>query len=346
MELFCGIDVGTRSSSFCVLDRDQKVVKAWSGLTARICEELSKVPGKKKCIVEAGPLAESLCLKVEAMGANIEIVDSRHTKALLQGKKKTNRIDAKVLAELVLLGWYKPIHRKSGEARTKRTVLTGRAALVHTATRLKNTIRGLAKASGVVLPAGENGEVFAESVAEATKELPAEIQHTLKALVEVWLLAHEKQKADYSLLKRMAKKDVVATRLMTVPGVGPATALAVVGTIATHERFKDPKQVASYIGLAPRVYQSGAVKFNGHVTKQGDNLLRWLLVESATTLLGRTKNTCALKEWGLRLAAKKGISKARVAVARRLSELLFTLWRTERDFDVSIQAPLEVETAD
>ena len=330
--LFCGIDLGTRSSAICVIDRKKQTVLRWQGSTQSVSKTLSKLRRKIHCVIEAGPFAESVCERVEACGKSIEIIDSRHTKALLHGKKKTDKIDAQVLAELALMGWYKPIYRKGGKAREQRTVISARATLVNTCTQIKNTIRGLLKASGIVLPCGGEGEVFAEAVRKAMKELPCEMKRSIEDLLSVWLQSHELQKSAYKNLAKIAKRDAVISRLMTVPGVGPATALAFASTIVTPTRFPSAKQVSGYLGLAPKVHKSGELNYHGRVTKKGDKLTRWLLVEAANVLLTRVKTDYPLQQWGLKLAEKKGFAKAKVAVARRLAELLYTLWITETDF--------------
>ena len=331
-KVFCGIDLGTRSSSFCVVDGDKAVIQRWSGSNCRLIENLEKLEGKLHCVVEACPLAESICEKVEEIGATMEVVDSRHTKALLHGKKKTDRIDAQVLAELACNGWYKPIHRKGGKLRAQRTVVHGRHALVKVNTQLKNTIRGLLKASGIVLPLGADGAVFVKKVLEAVNGLPCEVRETFKELLAVWEDVDKRQRAAYRRLRKLAAADTVAKRLMTVPGVGPATALSFSAAISTPARFPDGKQVAGYLGLAPRVHQSGDTHYHGRITKQGDKLTRWLLIEAANSILTRVRKSFPLKEWGMRLAQRKGQAKAKVAVARRLAVLLFTLWKTESEF--------------
>lgn len=293
-ELFCGIDLGTRSSSFCVFNGKKEVVKRWEGSNRRIRAELSELSGKMRCVVEAAPLAESVCNEVEKLGAQIEIIDSRHTKGLIHGKK-TDRVDAETLAELALLGWYKPIFRKSGLARERRTVLSGRAALVNVSTQTKNTIRGLLKASGIVLPSGGEGLKFAKIVHEAIKPLSSDVQRTIEDLLSVWMDAHIRQKRAYVMLNRIASKDIEVSRLMSVPGVGPATALCFAATIVNPARFKDPKQVVGYLGLAPRVHQSGETHFHGRITKQGDKLTRWLLIEAANIILTRVRSSFPLR---------------------------------------------------
>jgi len=128
--LFCGIDLGTRASSLCVIDSGKKVLRRWSGKNSELTKVVAQLCPEAHCVVESSPLAESVCRAIEGLGATIEIIDSRHAKALLHGKKKTDRIDVQVLAELAQLGWYKPIHRKEGACRNQRTSLVARAQIV------------------------------------------------------------------------------------------------------------------------------------------------------------------------------------------------------------------------
>lgn len=333
-EIFCGIDLGTRSSAICVINEKKEILKSWKGRNSSIEKVLSEFSGRVHCVIECGPLAESICERVESSGHSIEIVDSRHTKALLHGKKKTDRIDAQVLAELACLGWYKPVHRKAGKSREQKTVLGARAALVKTNTQLKNTIRGLLKACGVVLPSGGEGQVFVESVRNAIKGLSPAMQSSVEDLLLVWQQSYELQKQAYKGLAKLAKRDKVTARLMSVPGVGPATALAFVSTIDTPTRFRSSKQVSSYLGLAPRVHQSGDLNYHGRITKKGDKITRWLLIEAASVLLTRVSSSFPLRDWGLELAQRKGLAKAKVAVARRLAGILYALWINEDNFNL------------
>lgn len=330
--LFCGIDLGTRASSVCVIDSGKRVIKRWSGKNKELSGVIGEFGSGIHCVIETSPLAESVCRSIEDVGGTIEIIDSRHAKALLHGKKKTDRIDAQVLAELAQMGWYKPIHRKEGKCREQRTFLVARAQIVKSATSLKNTIRGMFKANGVVLPKGGDGQVFVRTVREAMKTLPALVQSSITQLLACWIQLHRSEARMYRTLDNVARKDDTASLLMTVPGVGAATAIGFASTIATHTRFSDKKKVASYLGLAPKVYQSGDTNYHGHITKKGDSLLRWLLTEAANAILTRITEPFALQEWGLRLVEQKGMAKAKVAVARKLSELLFTMWRTNKAF--------------
>jgi transposase len=116
---------------------------------------------------------------------------------------------------------------------------------------------------------------------------------------------------------------------MTVPGVGPTTAVAYLATVDQPKRFSKSRNVGPYLGLTPRRYQSGEVDFAGRISKCGDRIMRSLLFEAAGVLLYRNKRDSPLKEWGLRLARRVGTAKARVAVARKLAVLLHHLWVDE-----------------
>jgi transposase len=149
---------------------------------------------------------------------------------------------------------------------------------------------------------------------------------------------HEQQRALYRKLEKHTKKSEITELLMTHPGVGPATAAAFVATIDDPNRFADGEKVAAYIGLTPSVFKSGDTEYHGRITKTGDKLLRWLLVESANILLTRSKSGCGSKRWGLKIEEKKGSGKAKVAVARKLCGILWKMWKNRTEFNPEAMA--------
>lgn len=155
----------------------------------------------------------------------------------------------------------------------------------------------------------------------------------LTPLLELWREAIEAAEAMRKQIQARAKSDALCRRLMSVPGVGSLTVVAYVATIDEPERFRRSEQVGAYVGLVPSVYQSGDTGYRGRITKEGDGLLRWLLVEAAHNLLTHTRRDCALKRWGQRLIEHKGVGKARVAVARKLAVILHRLWVSGETFD-------------
>jgi len=185
----------------------------------------------------------------------------------------------------------------------------------------------------VKLAIGGEEKDFAGKVEEALKGLPELAQRGVKELLKAWTPLHEQQRRLYKELNKTAKNDAVTQLLMTAPAIGPATASAYVATIDDPKRFESGEKVAAYIGLTPSIYQSGETEYRGRITKTGDKMLRWLLVEAAHILLSRSSSDCALKRWGLKLQQSKGVGKARVAVARRLACILWKMWKEQETFN-------------
>lgn len=337
MGYYCGIDLGNKNSMISIIKGNRQVVKEESVLTnkAALKAALKSYRGLT-CIVEASPLAEWLCTVVEELGHKIAIVCPRKAKVALasQAKKKTDRRDARALAELCRSGWYEAVRRKSAEAREMRSFMTARKQLVECSTAIASSIRGILRAHGVKLEGGTDDRDFYKRVQVATEELPQLAQLGIKELLKAFDLLHEQQRALYKVLHKNARENHTTKLLQTIPGVGPATAAAFVATIDDPNRFPDGEKVAAYVGLTPSVYQSGETEYRGRISKTGDKLLRWLLVEAAHILLSRSGTPCNLRTWGLKLQEKKGTGKARVAVARRLCGIMWKMWKDGTEFYV------------
>ena len=331
---YCGIDLGTESTSVCVVTACGEVVKEKTVATngAEIRKAL-KGFGKLHCVVEAAPLAEWLCVEVEKGRHSIDILDPRQAKAVTAGKKKTDKLDARKLAQLCRTGWYVRVHRKSGRAREMRSYLTARQQIVKMKVAATSTILGLFRAHGINVKRCE-GAMFVMRVQAALKTAAPMLAEAIVPLLALWRQAREYEREMYKELGKKVKKEGNEFKLlMSVPSVGPATAAAFVATIDNPKRFPSSENVASYLGLTPSVYQSGKTEYRGRITKLGDKLLRWHLVEAAHNLLSRSRSVCRLRQWGLQLVEKKGYAKAKVAVARKLACLLYHLWLTGEEFN-------------
>jgi len=136
---------------------------------------------------------------------------------------------------------------------------------------------------------------------------------------------------DRKVLK-LARNDVQVRRFMTAPGVGPITALCFKATIDDPTRFKRSRSVGAYVGLTTRRHSSGEVDWTGRISKCGDAMLRTYLFEAANVLLTRVPKWSALKAWGVRLAKRNGLRKAKVAVARKLAVILHRMWIDGTEF--------------
>jgi transposase len=209
--------------------------------------------------------------------------------------------------------------------------LTVRDAVVRTRTRYISLIRALLRQQGYVVPSG-SAEAFGQRVAALT--LPGQLLSTIAPLLAV--ICHLNAQLAYSdqTIEQLAAHDVRVQRLRTVPSIGPVTATAFVATLDDVQRFRDAHQVEAYLGLVPRERSSGETQRRGHITKAGHSRVRWLLIQAAVSILRRRPPTAdALRNWALRIAARRGKHIAVVALARRLAGILYALLRDGTVYD-------------
>jgi transposase len=243
---------------------------------------------------------------------------------------KTDANDAFGLAQIVRTGWYREVAVKSMDAHTLRMLLVARSQLVAQRQTTANTIRGLLKTFGLVIARGAKG-LFPVRVREqiAGNDVLVAI---VEPLLVVWHAVREQIAIfDRQILAR-ARADVAARRLMTIPGVGVVVALAYTAVIDDPARFRRSASVGAYLGLTPRRYQSGEADTSGHISKCGDGLLRAYLFEAATVLLQRHSRASTLKTWGLALAKRIGMRRAKVAVARKLAVIMHRVWSDRSEY--------------
>ena len=324
----CGIDLSLKSSSVCVTDGAGRVLLE---RVVRTDEEGlgSVLRGRKRlrCLLEASPMAEWVAEVVEGLGHEAVVIDTRKASGVIRTKKKTDKLDARNLAKMGRTGWFTSVHRKSEGARQLRTFLQARHGLVETAQAQGARIRGLLRAHGMRLGQVPESQ-YAAKVKGLTLEKAPQLWPVLEGLIRVRELAMKAAGQMKSELAAASLEDPLRSRLMKVSGVGPITVTAYVATIDDPRRFRRGDQVAAYLGLVPSVNQSGELDRHGHITRDGDSLLRSYLFEAAHVLLTRTRSSSAIQRWGRKLAKKKGYGKAKVAVARKLAVLLHHLWLT------------------
>ena len=287
--------------------------------------------GKLKVIIEASPLAEMVARMIEDSGHIAVIVDARAAKNLMSAMKKTDRRDARTLAEICRCGWYIEVHKKSAKARQMRSILQARQALLKSNKALGASVRGLLRSHGIRLGKVSKGQ-FVERVKEVTESGAPGILDALTGMLDAWALTGKRAEQLKQAMVKECKRDEISGYMESVPGIGPLISTAYRATIDDPQRFKREEEVGDYLGLAPRIYQSGEVEYRGRITRQGDAMLRSLLVEGAHVLLTKGKD-CALKRWGLSIEKRKGSAKAKVAVARKLAVLLWRLWKDKKMFE-------------
>src|SRR6201981_447031 len=233
-------------------------------------------------------------------------------------------------------GWYKEVRVKDLDSHAVKALLVDRALLVKIKRDLENQIRGLLKNLGLVIGRAKMN-VFAVRAAELVEHRPQ-----LAAAVEPLLKTREAVELQIADLDRkalrLARNDAQVRRFMTVPGVGAITALCFLATIDDPTRFKRSRSVGAYLGLTTRRYASGEIDWTGRISKCGDKMLRSYLYEAANVMLTRVSRWSVLKAWGIRVAKRTGLRKAKVAVARKPAVVLHRMWIDGTEFRWSKEA--------
>jgi transposase len=248
---------------------------------------------------------------------------------------KNDRNDAAGIARIMQCGWFKQVHIKDRGSHAIKALLSSRALLVKLKRDLENQIRGLLKNLGLVIGRAKMN-VFARRAAELLENQPDLAVAAMPLLRVREAVEQEIADLDGKVL-RLARRSVQVQRFMTAPGVGAITALCFLATVDDPTRFKRSRSVGAYAGLTARGYASGETDWTGRISKCGDAMLRSYLYEAANVLLTRVAKWSALKAWGLRLAKRSGMRKAKVAVARKLAVILHRMWMDGTDFHWSSQ---------
>jgi transposase len=241
-------------------------------------------------------------------------------------KNKTDRNDARGIAQIVRTGWYQPVHIKSVWAQEMRVLLTNRRMLSNQRQAIDNELRGILRNFGLKIgKVGRGRGKFEARVRELLSQAPS-----LEAMVVPMLTVRAVLVAEFARLHRMllsvVRSDATCQRMMTMPSVGPVTSLSYVSGVDDPGRFQSSQSVGAHFGMTPRRYQSGEKDYTGRISKCGDELVRTALYEAATVLLTRVKKPSSLRDWGLRVARNRGMGKAKIAVARRMAVVLHRMW--------------------
>lgn len=250
--------------------------------------------------------------ELSAAGWNAVVIEAFHTHTALQTmRNKTDRNDARGIAQLMRLGWYKVVHVKSVESQRLRMILGCRKLIVRKLIDTENEIRGTLRGFGLKTGSVSRG-AFAARVAE--------------------LIAEQRASFDRTVV-RTVREDEVCRRFLGIPGVGPIAALAFRAGVDDPHRFKRSRTVGAHLGMTPRRYQSGEIDIEGHISKCGDRMVRQALWDAAGSLLGRRcRRHSALPAWGLRLVKRHGLQKATVAVSRKLAIIMHRMWIEGTEF--------------
>lgn len=340
------IDLHLRRSQFRLVDETGGVVQEGKFATTRA--ELSRVFGARsrvRLIVESSTESEWVAQHLESLGHEVIVVDPNYLPMYGHRSRKvmTDGRDTVALTEACRLGVYRRAHRVSAAQRARRQQLRIRQHLVRMRTRTINLLRALLRQDGYRLAGGPAETALARLDALS---LPAALQTRLAAVrTALSELTTAGGAADRAVAAEAAA-DPVASHLMTAPGVGPVVALTFQAVLDQPTRFGgNPARASAFLGLVPSEDSSAARRHKGHITKTGPRDLRALLVQASWGVWrSRRADAAPLRAWAhaLALAARRGRRIAMVALARRLSRILFAMWRDGTVFGVRRHAAVVV----
>jgi transposase len=272
--------------------------------------------------LEAGPLSQWLYAGLRGAGLAVELLETRHVRnAFKTMPVKTDRKDARGIAELMRIGWFRPVHCKSMEAQETRAMLTARKLVQKKLRDFEASLRGLLRGFGLKV-----GKTTPRTFEGRIRELVAghpSLETITAGLLSVRAVLLREFNAFEKRVRSMARADARARLLTSVPGVGAIVALTFVSAIDDPARFKSSKSVGAHFGLTPKKYQSGETDITGRISKIGDGGVRTAAYEASHVILTKPVKGCAaLKSWATKLARRAGMSKAKVALARRLTVIM------------------------
>jgi len=340
MGYFAGLDVSLEETAICVVDAAGRIVRE-----ARVASEPEALVAffeacgmaMERIGLEACSLSAWLHAGLTQAGLPAICIEARQAKAAMGAMpNKTDRNDARGIAQIMRTGWYRAVHVKSPSCRSWRALLTARRLVLNKRRDVENGVRALLREAGLKLGTPSRKD-FSARVRELAGDDPvlAGLSESLLSVIEI--MTQEVDRLTKRVLDEV-KVEPTCRHLMTVPGVGPLTALAFRATIDQPGRFRKSRDVGAHLGLTPRRYQSGETDLQGRISRCGDELARTALYEAAHSLLIRSSKWSALRAWGMNVAKRRGMARARVAVARKLAVMLHRMLADGSEFRWGKQA--------
>jgi transposase len=341
MDHYAGIDVSLECSSVCVVEANGRIVreaKVLSEPEALIDWFRSLGFDLARIGLEAGPLSQWLYAAMKKAGLAVELLETRHVSDAFKAMPvKSDRNDARGIAQLMRLGWFRPVHCKSIGAQETRAVLTARKLIQSKLQDVENSLRGILRGFGVKV-----GQTTQQRFAGRIRALVAghsSLGTIAEALLSVHAVLLREFKAFEKQVRLIARGDAKARLLMSTPAVGPIVALSYASAIDDPARFKSSKRVGPHFGLTPKKYQSGQTDVTGRISKIGDASVRTALYQAAHIMLIKPIKRCSqLKSWAMRIARRSGMKKAKVALARKLAVILHRMLVSGTPFNAAAAA--------
>jgi transposase len=330
------MDLGKKESQIAIITEAGELIERRVRTERDRLRQFFSDRPKSRILMEASTISEWVARLLEELGHEVVVADPNYAPMYAQRSRrvKTDRRDAQALVEACRLGAYRPAHRVSEEQRHVRALLSVREKLVRTRAGLVTLAQAVLSREGIRVPTGSSGCFSARlERLELSEQLRSEITPLLALLAP---LNEQLDRLDEQL-GQLALKDERVKRLATMPQIGPITAVSFVATLDDAERFRGAHQVEAYLGLVPREWSSSEVQRRGRITKAGNSRMRWLLVEAAWRVATHKTNpeTQPLREWVERIARRRGMRVAVVALARKVAGILYAMWRDGSAYDAA-----------
>lgn len=336
MDHYAGIDVSLKCSSVCVVDANGKIVRE-----AKVASEPGALIDWFRSLgfdlarigLEAGPLSQWLYAAMKKAGLAVELLETRHVSDAFKAMPvKSDRNDARNIAQLMRLGWFRPVHCKSMSAQEIRAMLTARKLVQSKLQDVENSLRGILRGFG--LKVGKTTKRnFAARISELAAGHPA-LETIAAAMLAVHMVLVREFNSFQKRVQAMSLLDANARLLMSTPAVGPVISLTYASAIDDPARFASSKRAGPLFGLTPKKYQSGETDYTGRISKNGDAAVREALYEAAHIILTKPIKGCAqLKSWAMRIARRAGMNKAKVALARKLAVIMLRMLKDKVPFN-------------
>jgi transposase len=328
-QLTIGLDLGDRSSCYCVLDENGEIIREQKIPTTP--EGMQQAFGKmarSRIAMETGTHSPWVSRVLTELGHEVIVAHAQKVRLIVKSRRKDDRLDARTLARLARIDpeLLSPVQHRSAQAQLHLAEIRARAGLVSARTALVNAARGLVKSYGERLRKCGTQQ-FGQ---ETTSGLSAGLREALEPLMQEVESLNERIKEYDRRIEKMATETYPETELLKqVKGVGDLIATTYVLTVEDPHRFRKSRDAGCFVGLQPGRRNSGESEPQMHITKEGDEYLRTLLVQGAHYILGPFGEDSDLRRWGLKLSARGGKNakkRAVVAVARKLAVLLHRLW--------------------
>lgn len=335
MDYYVGLYVSLRSVAVFVIDANGKRI-----LERSVACEIEDIqaclldvpPGQCRVGFESGAMSQHLFFGLKKVGFDVVCMEARQVNAALSAmRNKTDKTDARGIANVLRSGWFNPVHMKSREAHGVRALLSSRKAVQRKCIDLANEVRGLFRVFGLRLPPRIDQASFDERVRPIIEADP-DLSHALLPLLDARAMLYSAYRELDRRVKRAASYDEICMRFMAIPGVGPIAALTFRAAVDDPARFTSSRTVAAHFGLTPRRYQSGEMDNPGRISKAGDRDVRSTLYAAANAMMMRSVASSEIKSWGLRLMRRKGRRRAVVAVARKLAVVMHRMWADNTEF--------------